>query len=75
MHARILDCVKETYGEDAIPTRRAAFVELLHAKAIYESDFGGRSIGLFHHVRQASLPDTSLGAPLLTDIAPPDAHH
>ena len=66
VHARIRGRISSLLTSDvAIPSRRAAFLELLHGRAVYDAEPGGHNLASFSNVASVSLPDSLVGAPMV----------
>ncbi|CAK0886357.1 unnamed protein product [Prorocentrum cordatum] len=68
---RLLAC--EAICGVAIPSRRAAFLELLHGRAVYDAEPGGHNLASFSNVSSVSLPDSLVGAPSVQEVVGPEA--
>eukprot|EP00959_Pyramimonas_sp_CCMP1952_P049297 1029849-Pyramimonas_sp.AAC.1 len=74
VHARVRDRISSLLDSGvAIPSQRAAFRELLHGRAVYDSEPGGHNLASFSNVAAVSLPDSLEGAPLVHEVVGPAA--
>ena len=72
VHARVRERISSLLDSDvAIPSRRAAFLELLHGRAVYDAEPGGHNLASFSNVAAVSLPDSLEGAPLVHEVVGP----
>ena len=75
VEARIVEGVRDFADYDAIPKQKEAFGSLLRGRGVYDTEASGLSIASYVSVSSVSLPVTTAGSPLLTDIAPEEALH
>eukprot|EP00959_Pyramimonas_sp_CCMP1952_P232308 4854804-Pyramimonas_sp.AAC.2 len=74
VHARVRDRISSLLTSGvAIPSRRAAFLELLHGRAVYDAEPGGHNLASFSNVSSVSLPDSLVGAPSVQEVVGPEA--
>ena len=73
--ARAAEGIDDFLNGHAIVPQRAAFLELLKGRGVYDVDTTGLTLAPFSTVAAISIPLTSEGAPWLVDIAPSSALH
>ena len=73
--ARAAAGVDDFLNCDAIPSQRAAFLELLKGRGVYDVDAAGMSLAPFTTVSAISMPTSTAGSPWLVDVAPSPALH
>ena len=74
--SRVAGSVFETESSIAIPSREAAFRELLFGRRCYEaSGESGVKVARFTHAGAVSLPDGPEGTPRLSSALPADLRH
>ena len=54
---------------EAIPSQRAAFLELLKGCGVYDVDTAGMTLAPFTTVSSISMPQTTAGSIWLSDVA------
>ncbi|CAK0847447.1 unnamed protein product, partial [Prorocentrum cordatum] len=73
VQARVRDRIPSLLSSGvAIPGQRAAFLELLHGRAVYDTGPGGHNLASFSNVASVSLPDSLEGAPMVEDVVGPE---
>ena len=73
--ARAAEGIDDFLNGHAIVPQRAAFLELLKGRGVYDVDTTGLTLAPFSTVAAISIPLTSEGALWLVDIAPSSALH
>ena len=73
--ARAAAGVDDFLNCDAIPSQRAAFLELLKGRGVYDVDTAGLSLASFTTVSAISMPTSTAGSPWLEDVAPSPSLH
>ncbi|CAK0813206.1 unnamed protein product [Prorocentrum cordatum] len=74
VHARVRDRISSLLTSGvAIPSRRAAFLELLRGRAVCDAEPGGHNLASFSNVSSVSLPDSLVGAPSVQEVVGPEA--
>ena len=68
VHARVGKLVDQIRPKDAIPCRRASFLEMLRGRCAYDCDGGGLSLVSFRSVAHISLPDSTQGSPSVESV-------
>ena len=61
--ARAAAGVDDFLGGEAIPSQRAAFLELLKGRGVYDVDTAGMTLAFFITVSAISMPQTTAGSP------------
>ena len=65
--------VDDFHDYDAIPKQQEAFASLLRGRGVYNIESSGLSIAAYTRVSCVSMPSSTSGAPLLSEIAPEEA--
>ena len=68
VYARIMGLVSDTAPVAAIPNRRAAFLELLRGRCVYDQRDGGLNLVSFRSVSRISLPSSTAGSPAVETV-------
>ena len=73
--ARAAEGIDDFLSGHAIPSQRAAFLELLRGRSVYDVDSASMTLAPFSTVAAVSMPSDTDGSPELRSIAPPAALH
>ena len=74
VHASVLAAVSDYMPESAIPSRQAAFSQLLRGRSVYAGSTNP-NLATFTSVSRVSLPPDLADAPCLEDLLPPHLRH